>query len=114
MISATVDDADPGTRLARLVQRFPWAIIVAVTAGLVVVALPSLDLRLTSSGAELLPKGTHEWAKFIRPSELASYCRQADLDLQGTRGMEYKPLTRRYWLSDDTSVNYMIATRRAP
>ncbi|MDI3511876.1 bifunctional 2-polyprenyl-6-hydroxyphenol methylase/3-demethylubiquinol 3-O-methyltransferase UbiG [Hydrogenophaga sp.] len=63
---------------------------------------------------QLLPKGTHEWAKFIRPSELASYCRQADLDLQGTRGMEYNPLTRRYWLSDDTSVNYMIATRRAP
>ena len=63
---------------------------------------------------QLLPKGTHEWAKFIRPSELASYCRQADLDLQGTRGMEYNPLTRRYWLSADTSVNYMIATRRAP
>lgn len=63
---------------------------------------------------QLLPKGTHEWAKFIRPSELASYCRQADLDLQGTRGMEYNPLTRRYWLSDDTSVNYMTATRRAP
>lgn len=63
---------------------------------------------------QLLPKGTHEWAKFIRPSELASYCRQADLDLQGTRGMEYNPLTRRYWLSDDTSVNYMIATRRVP
>lgn len=63
---------------------------------------------------QLLPKGTHEWAKFIRPSELASYCRQAGLDLQGSRGMEYNPLTRRYWLSDDTSVNYMIATRRVP
>lgn len=62
---------------------------------------------------QLLPKGTHEWAKFIRPSELASYCRQAGLDLQGTRGMEYNPLTRRYWLSEDTSVNYLIATRRA-
>lgn len=63
---------------------------------------------------QLLPKGTHEWARFIRPHELASYCRQADLDLQGTRGMEYNPLTRRYWLSGDTSVNYLIATRRAP
>lgn len=63
---------------------------------------------------QLLPKGTHEWAKFIRPSELASYCRQAGLDLQGSRGMEYNPVTRRYWLSDDTSVNYMIATRRVP
>lgn len=61
---------------------------------------------------QMLPKGTHEWAKFIRPRELASYCRQAGLDLQGTRGMEYNPLTGRYWLSDDTSVNYLVATRR--
>ena len=60
----------------------------------------------------LLPRGTHEFAKFIKPSELASHCRAAGLDLQGTRGMEYNPLTKRYWLSGDTSVNYMIATRR--
>ena len=60
----------------------------------------------------LLPRGTHEFAKFIKPSELASFCRQAGLDLQGTRGMEYNPLTKRYWLSGDTSVNYLIATRR--
>ncbi len=61
----------------------------------------------------LLPRGTHEYAKFIRPSELASHCRAADLDLLNTRGMEYNPLTQRYWLSDDTSVNYMIATQKA-
>lgn len=61
----------------------------------------------------LLPKGTHEYAKFIRPSELAGYARQAGLDLQHTKGMEYNPLTRRYWLSEDTSVNYMFATRKA-
>ncbi|MCW5653652.1 bifunctional 2-polyprenyl-6-hydroxyphenol methylase/3-demethylubiquinol 3-O-methyltransferase UbiG [Hydrogenophaga sp.] len=61
---------------------------------------------------QLLPKGTHEYAKFIRPSELAAYCRATGLDLQQTRGMEYNPLTRRYWLSADTSVNYLLATRR--
>ncbi|MDD2729317.1 bifunctional 2-polyprenyl-6-hydroxyphenol methylase/3-demethylubiquinol 3-O-methyltransferase UbiG [Malikia sp.] len=61
---------------------------------------------------KLLPRGTHEFAKFIKPSELASYCRAAGLDLQGTRGMEYNPLTKRYWLSGDTNVNYMIATRK--
>lgn len=61
---------------------------------------------------QLLPKGTHEYAKFIKPSELASFCRAAGLELQGTRGMEYNPLTRRYWLSGDTSVNYLIATRK--
>lgn len=61
---------------------------------------------------QLLPKGTHEYAKFIRPSELASYCRSANLDLEQTRGMEYNPITRRYWLSGDTSVNYLFATRK--
>jgi 2-polyprenyl-6-hydroxyphenyl methylase/3-demethylubiquinone-9 3-methyltransferase len=60
----------------------------------------------------LLPKGTHEYARFIRPSELAQWCRDAGLELQGTRGLEYNPLTRRYWLSADTSVNYLFACRR--
>lgn len=61
----------------------------------------------------LLPRGTHEYAKFVRPSELAAHCRDHRLDLQHTRGMEYNPLTRRYWLSADTSVNYLFATRKA-
>ena len=59
----------------------------------------------------LLPKGTHEYARFIRPSELAAHCRAADLDLQATKGLQYNPITRRYWLDGDTSVNYMMATR---
>ncbi|MDP1684785.1 bifunctional 2-polyprenyl-6-hydroxyphenol methylase/3-demethylubiquinol 3-O-methyltransferase UbiG [Hydrogenophaga sp.] len=62
---------------------------------------------------QLLPKGTHEYAKFIKPSELASYGRAVGLELADTRGMEYNPLTRRYWLSQDTSVNYLFAMRRA-
>jgi 2-polyprenyl-6-hydroxyphenyl methylase/3-demethylubiquinone-9 3-methyltransferase len=62
---------------------------------------------------KLLPKGTHEYARFIRPSELARWCRDAGLQLQGTRGMEYNPLTERYWLSADTSVNYLVACRKA-
>ena len=61
----------------------------------------------------MLPRGTHEYAKFIRPSELALSCRSAQLDTQHTRGLEYNPITRRYWLSGDTSVNYLLATRRA-
>ena len=60
----------------------------------------------------LLPKGTHEFAKFIKPSELAAYCRVAELQLQATKGLQYNPLTRRYWLDTNTSVNYMIATQR--
>jgi 2-polyprenyl-6-hydroxyphenyl methylase/3-demethylubiquinone-9 3-methyltransferase len=60
----------------------------------------------------LLPRGTHEYAKFIKPSELASYCREAGLSLQHTRGMEYNPLSQHYWLSADTSVNYLLATQK--
>ena len=60
----------------------------------------------------LLPKGTHEYARFIKPSELARWSRDAGLELQGTRGLEYNPITRRYWLSADTSVNYLMACRR--
>lgn len=61
---------------------------------------------------QMLPKGTHEYAKLIRPSELAGHCRVAGLELTHTKGLEYNPLTRRYWLSQDTSVNYMFATRK--
>ena len=60
----------------------------------------------------LLPRGTHTYAKFIRPSELARHCRSAGLELVQTRGMQYNPLTQRYWLDDDARVNYLIATRR--
>lgn len=60
----------------------------------------------------LLPRGTHHYDKLIRPSELARHCRAAGLDLQHSRGLEYNPITRRYRLSADTSVNYMVATRR--
>jgi 2-polyprenyl-6-hydroxyphenyl methylase/3-demethylubiquinone-9 3-methyltransferase len=60
----------------------------------------------------MLPKGTHEYAKFIRPSELASHCRHAGLDVLHSRGMSYNPFTRRYWLNQDTSVNYLLATRK--
>lgn len=60
----------------------------------------------------MLPRGTHEYAKMIRPSELAASCREAGLDLVGTKGMEYNPITQRYALTADTSVNYMLAARK--
>ena len=61
---------------------------------------------------KLLPKGTHEYARFIRPSELAQWCRGSALEWVETRGMQYNPLTKRYWLSSDTSVNYLVACRK--
>jgi 2-polyprenyl-6-hydroxyphenyl methylase/3-demethylubiquinone-9 3-methyltransferase len=62
---------------------------------------------------ELLPKGTHEYARFIRPCELAQWCRDAQLDAADECGIEYNPLTRVYRLSRDTSVNYIVACRRS-
>ena len=61
---------------------------------------------------KLLPKGTHEFARFIRPSELTRWAREADLSTTQMKGLEYNPITRRYWLSGDTSVNYMVACRK--
>jgi len=61
----------------------------------------------------LLPRGTHEFARMVKPSELASFARTSGLEVQGMRGMQYNPLTKRYWMSDDTSVNYLMATRKA-
>jgi 2-polyprenyl-6-hydroxyphenyl methylase/3-demethylubiquinone-9 3-methyltransferase len=61
----------------------------------------------------LLPRGTHEYARFIRPSELARWARDSGLSTHGTCGMAYNPLTRRYSLSGDNSVNYLVACRKA-
>ena len=60
----------------------------------------------------LLPRGTHEYAKMIRPSELAAYARRAGLELLHARGMGYNPLTKRYSLTENTVVNYLFACRR--
>jgi 2-polyprenyl-6-hydroxyphenyl methylase/3-demethylubiquinone-9 3-methyltransferase len=61
---------------------------------------------------KMLPKGTHEFSRFIKPAELARWIREADLNGLQMKGLEYNPLTQRYWLSGDTSVNYMIACRK--
>ncbi len=59
----------------------------------------------------LLPKGTHDYAKFIKPSELLSWARHADLNVSGMRGMSYNPITQHYALNDDVSVNYLLHTQ---
>ncbi len=61
----------------------------------------------------MLPKGTHEYAKFIKPSELAGWCREAGLEVRAMRGLSYNPITRRYALGGDTDVNYMMACTRS-
>lgn len=56
----------------------------------------------------LLPRGTHEYEKFIKPSDLSAFCRHAGLDVSDIAGMSYNPLTKRYRLDKDVSVNYLI------
>lgn len=61
----------------------------------------------------LLPRGTHDYAKFIRPSEMAAWSRQVGLEVREQTGLTYNPLTRRYRLvADDVSVNYMMYCRK--
>jgi 2-polyprenyl-6-hydroxyphenyl methylase/3-demethylubiquinone-9 3-methyltransferase len=60
----------------------------------------------------LLPRGTHEYARLIRPSELAAMARQAKLEVVEIIGMTYNPLTRRFALGRDTDVNYLVACRK--
>ena len=60
----------------------------------------------------MLPRGTHDYAKFLKPSELAQACRNAGLDIADITGMSYNPLSKIYSLGKDTSVNYMVACRR--
>ncbi|MGV6860024.1 MAG: bifunctional 2-polyprenyl-6-hydroxyphenol methylase/3-demethylubiquinol 3-O-methyltransferase UbiG [bacterium] len=61
---------------------------------------------------QMLPKGTHEYAKFIKPSELDAYTRAAGLETRDITGMSYNPLTQSYKLGTDTAVNYLMATQR--
>jgi 2-polyprenyl-6-hydroxyphenyl methylase / 3-demethylubiquinone-9 3-methyltransferase len=63
--------------------------------------------------ARMLPRGTHDYARFIKPSELGGFVRAARLDLVEIKGITYRPFSKRFVLSDDTSINYLMACRRA-
>jgi 2-polyprenyl-6-hydroxyphenyl methylase/3-demethylubiquinone-9 3-methyltransferase len=57
---------------------------------------------------KLLPRGTHDYDKLVRPAELAKWCRNSGLELRDIIGMVYNPVTRSYSLGDDTNVNYLV------
>ena len=61
----------------------------------------------------MLPRGTHDYARFIKPSELARFCRAASLDVSDVTGMTYNPLTGVYALGRDTDVNYIVHAVKA-
>jgi len=99
----------------------PTAIIVAaatlaISGGTIIISTINRNPKsylYAIVGAEyvlrLLPTGTHDWARFIRPAEAAAWARRARLTIKDMTGMTYNPLTRRYRLEDDVSVNYLMA-----
>lgn len=109
MLEHVPDPASVVTSCARLVKPGGWVFFSTINRN------PKAYL-FAVLGAEyvlnMLPKGTHEYAKFIQPAELAHYCREAGLDLDDLTGMSYNPLTKIYSLGRDTDVNYLIACRR--
>jgi 2-polyprenyl-6-hydroxyphenyl methylase / 3-demethylubiquinone-9 3-methyltransferase len=66
-----------------------------------------------NTSSSCLPRGTHDYAKFLQPAELARMAREAKLETQELIGMTYNPLTKVYKLEADTDVNYLMATRLA-
>lgn len=110
MLEHVPDPASVVEACSRLVKPGGWVFFSTINRN-------AKAFMLAIVGAEyvlgMLPRGTHEYAKLIKPSELATACRAAHLDVQHSRGMEYNPLTRRYALSANTSVNYLLACRRA-
>lgn len=109
MLEHVPDPASVVKACATLVKPGGWVFFSTINRNAKAFALAIVGAEYVMG---MLPRGTHEYAKLLRPSELASHCRAAGLELQQMRGMQHNPLTRRYWLSEDTSVNYMVATRR--
>jgi len=110
MLEHVPDPASVVQACARLVKPGGWVFFSTINRNVKAFALAIVGAEYILN---MLPRGTHEYAKLLRPSELAASCRAAGLDVTHTCGLEHNPLTRRYWLGHDTSVNYMFATRRA-
>ncbi|MFG6485732.1 bifunctional 2-polyprenyl-6-hydroxyphenol methylase/3-demethylubiquinol 3-O-methyltransferase UbiG [Roseateles sp. BYS78W] len=109
MLEHVPDPASVVRALAALVKPGGWVFLSTLNRN-------AKSFLLAIVGAEyvlnMLPKGTHEYARFLKPSELAQFCRDAGLELQASRGLGYNPLTQRYSIGSDTGVNYLIACQR--
>jgi 2-polyprenyl-6-hydroxyphenyl methylase / 3-demethylubiquinone-9 3-methyltransferase len=105
MLEHVPDPASTIRACARLAKPGGWCVFATISR------TPKAYL-FAVIGAEyllkLLPRGTHDYARFIRPSELASDCRLAGLDVKDTIGMKYNPIGKRYSLGKDVDVNYIL------
>jgi len=109
MLEHVPDPASIVTACAKLVKPGGWVFFSTLNRN-------AKSYLLAVIGAEyilnLLPRGTHDYAKFIQPAELARMAREAGLEVTELMGMSYNPLTKIYRLEADTDVNYLVATRR--
>src|SRR3989338_58881 len=109
MLEHVPDPQSVVTACAKLVKPGGWVFFSTLNRNM-------KSYLLAVIGAEyvlnLLPRGTHDYSKFIKPSELGQHCRNAGLNIEDIIGMSYNPLNKEYTLGKDTDVNYMIACRR--
>ena len=109
MLEHVPDPASVVFACAQLVKPGGWVFFSTINRNIKAYGLAVVAVEYV---LKMLPKGTHEFEKFIKPSEMAAFSRQAGLTVTHSKGLHYNPLTGRYWLNNDCSVNYMLATRR--
>jgi 2-polyprenyl-6-hydroxyphenyl methylase/3-demethylubiquinone-9 3-methyltransferase len=109
MLEHVPDPASTVRACARLVKPGGWCVFSTISRNpkAYVYAILGAEYLL-----KLLPKGTHDYARFIRPSELAGDCRSAGLDVKGTIGLQYNPVSKRYSLGEDVGVNYILSAEK--
>lgn len=109
MIEHVPDPASIVAACATLVKPGGWVFVSTIHRNAKAFALAIVAAEYVLN---LLPRGTHEYAKLVKPSELARHCRAAGLETRQIKGLQHNPLTQRYWLDDDPSVNYLVATQK--
>ncbi|BBO60075.1 bifunctional 2-polyprenyl-6-hydroxyphenol methylase/3-demethylubiquinol 3-O-methyltransferase UbiG [Mycoavidus sp. B2-EB] len=103
---------DPGaivTACAKLVKPGGWVFFSTLNRNLRAYLFAIIAAEYI---ARMLPRGTHDYARFIRPAELSAYVRAAGLRLHAFKGVSYAPISQRFTLSNDTRINYMLACMR--
>jgi 2-polyprenyl-6-hydroxyphenyl methylase/3-demethylubiquinone-9 3-methyltransferase len=110
MLEHVPDPASVVRACAELVKSGGWCVFSTISRTLKAYLFAVVGAEYV---LKLLPKGTHDYARFIRPSELARDCRGAGLNVRQVTGMSYNPVTRTYSLGHDVAVNYILCARRA-
>ena len=109
MLEHVPDPASVVNACARLVRPGGWVFFSTINRNVKSFLMAIVGAEYL---ANMVPRGTHEYARLLRPHELAAFCRASGLDLVRSSGLEFQPLTRRFRLTADTSVNYMLAAKK--